>query len=82
MKCHCGGKLQAHAGGLKDGTYHCNACGCCMTADGEPRPGHAGCGERGIRRPREAAKAEEHETESRARREPREAGPAPAEPTT
>ena len=68
MKCHCGGKLQAHAGGLKDGTYHCNACGCCMTADGEPRPGHAGCGERGIRR--------------RARREPREAGPAPAEPTT
>lgn len=48
MKCHCGGELIAHEGGIKDGTFHCNACGCCMTPDGENRANHPGCGQTGI----------------------------------
>ena len=48
MKCHCGGDLIAHEDGEKAGTFHCNNCGCCMSEDGEQRPGHSGCGKSGI----------------------------------
>lgn len=57
MKCHCGGDTIAHSG-QKDGTFHCNDCGCCMTADGLNREGHSGCGMTGLekeKRPRRKA---------------------------
>lgn len=44
MKCpHCNVETIPHVDGLKAGTYHCNECGCCMTADGQNREGHSGC---------------------------------------
>jgi hypothetical protein len=39
---HCKGELVAHEG-TKDGYYHCNDCGCCLSADGELRDGHPAC---------------------------------------
>lgn len=45
MNCpHCDVETIPHVGGLKDGTFHCNACGCCMYPNGKNREGHTGCG--------------------------------------
>ncbi len=43
MKCHCGASTVPHVGGPKDGTFHCNGCGCCLDKNGMNREGHMGC---------------------------------------
>ena len=46
MKCpHDGAELIEHGADnpFKAGAFHCNACGCCMYADGSRRDGNAGC---------------------------------------
>lgn len=40
MTCpHCKAATITHP----DGREHCNACGCCMRADGSQNPGHPMC---------------------------------------
>lgn len=37
---HCQHQLAPHVDGER---FHCSTCGCCFTADRQPRPGHPLC---------------------------------------